>query len=155
MSTEAAVAAQPPATDRDALAHLLRTGSGVEVLPNEQRWSSGVKCNTCRKNTTWFNGRCVNPRCETNWIAVPRDLADRLAARPAPDTLADRVQALRSQHRPDGGVGGPGAMCVACTPDFGTVDEEPVAYPCAVSRTLDALLAGRSDASPEGGEQRG
>ena len=33
-------------------------------------------------------------------------------------------------HRPDGGVGGPGAMCVHCTPGFGTPSEDPVPWPC-------------------------
>ena len=44
-----------------------------------------------------------------------------------------RVEAI---HRPDGGMGGPGAICVSCTSDFGTVDEDAIRWPCATIRAL-------------------
>lgn len=55
--------------------------------------------------------------------------AERDAAREA---LA-RVEAL---HRPDGGTVGPGAMCVTCTPGFGTPSEDPVPWPCPTTAAL-------------------
>lgn len=55
-------------------------------------------------------------------------------------------QAMLRAHRPDGGAGGPGAMCVECTPYFGTEAEEPVAWPCATY--LAALLSSESTEPP-------
>jgi hypothetical protein len=42
-----------------------------------------------------------------------------------------RREGDRLKHRPDGDIGGPGAMCVECTPGFGTAAERPVRWPCA------------------------
>lgn len=46
------------------------------------------------------------------------------------------LRSVRALHRPDGGVAGPGAICVECTNHFGTRHEEPVPYPCATIRAI-------------------
>jgi hypothetical protein len=61
----------------------------------------------------------------------------------APDAC-DELAAGMAEHRPDGGLDGPGAMCVTCTPGFGTPAEDPVPYPCVPLGR--ALLAARKDA---------
>lgn len=58
-------------------------------------------------------------------------------ARSALTAAAHRVEAIRSLHRPDGGIDGPGAMCVECTFQFGTPWEEPVPYPCPTIAALN------------------
>jgi hypothetical protein len=67
------------------------------------------------------------PVYESDWVEKI------LEACVVPDPRITRIEAL---HRPDGGIGGPGAMCVECTPDFGTQYEEPVAWPCNTIRAL-------------------
>jgi hypothetical protein len=54
-----------------------------------------------------------------------------MPASSAPPTDAtSALDAVRAEHRPDGGVDDPGAMCVTCTPGFGTPGEDPVPWPC-------------------------
>lgn len=67
-------------------------------------------------------------------ILASDTLVTRLEAKAAAQAeVIDRVRAL---HRPDGGIGGPGAMCVECSRDFGTPAEDPVAWPCATVAAL-------------------
>ncbi|KAB2806978.1 hypothetical protein F9L07_28510 [Pimelobacter simplex] len=50
--------------------------------------------------------------------------------------LRAQVAAVEALHRPDGGIEGPGAMCVACTSDFGLPSEDPVPWPCPTIAAL-------------------
>lgn len=63
-------------------------------------------------------------------------------ARPAPDTLADRVQRWADS-------------CDTLARQLDAADPESANEKRLLADDLRALLAGRSDASPEGGEQRG
>lgn len=69
------------------------------------------------------------------WALIREGNAIRDAGR-AQARLIELEAAVLALHRPDGGVAGPGAMCVECTFNFGTPHEEPVAYPCATVRLV-------------------
>lgn len=143
----ARLAVQPPATNRDALG---------------MAWDDG--------NATGLDG-WVGPGRGTEPDPEGIDARERyldrvLAARPAPDTLADRVQALLDHWERDGLVCGCGhelgehngygcyavlsytPTLVECTCKEGD-DRNDVDF--AIRDLRAALLAGRSDASSEGG----
>lgn len=102
-------------------------------------WSRGVG---------WLIGldpdanQCIPGGFRTD-IAREADAEFIAHARTDVPALLAEVEQLRAQwdavlalHRPDGGVGGPGAMCVECTADFGTPAEDPEPWPCPTVRAL-------------------
>lgn len=133
----ARLAAQPPATDRD---------TEDEEATRDAIYSALHEVLACDPMWIGDDGEPLDYLPEREVLigeAVERQtdaVLSVLAARPAPDTLADRVQALRdewAQH-------GPGTEYERV---FG---RQVISVEFAVQQ-LDALLAGRSDASPEGG----
>lgn len=63
------------------------------------------------------------------------------------ETLAEVERRLMKVHRPDGGIEGPGAICVECTTDFGTPVEDAIPFPCSAVRIVRGMAeAGEPDA---------
>lgn len=72
--------------------------------------------------------------CPKSWRNSPDEKLAHTEARA--DALAEQVAAIQALHRPDGGIDGPGAMCVSCTADFGTPAEDPTPWPCPTAVVL-------------------
>jgi hypothetical protein len=162
----ARLAAHPPATDRDTALELMALGRRAQNDPGQFVKRIYPDDYGDYERLDRWQARAVDAAVDS-W----------LAARPAPDTLADRVQALDDPAaRHYAAFVGAEAERVRLAHAIEALADEWDDYewtaPCATEREkgeaagrekatwaraddLRALLAGRPDASPEGGEQRG
>lgn len=129
-----------PADPDEAAAAAWNRRYGVGTVVDVQQGPQGAQIRTKTRTPAWaLSG---GPHVAVHGLpgAIPLEYVTPVVDEDPRDVALAQARArfarVRALHRPDGDGPGPGAMCVECTPGFGTPAEDPVPWPC---RTIEAL----------------